>query len=608
MIKIKNKQDCCGCNACGDVCVSKAIYFERDDGGFLYPKVDKDRCVECNICNTVCPIDIVEELRNKNEQKTPTAFGAISNNLEIRFDSTSGGLFSVFADYIFKERGYVGGAIWDDNYFVQHILTNRQTDLLKLRSSKYAQSDARGFYCDVKEKLVQGYKVLVCGLPCQMTALRSFLGQDYENLIIIDLICHSVSSPYFLKYYLKMHENDHNAKVINIKQKDKGLGWRNLTTKLTFDNGEILYDPKRSSYFMRAFEANLISRPSCYSCKFRGFPRLADITLADCWGAVDKLPKEMDHDIGTSLVLCNTKKGQSFWNVISGKEDVSFYEVDLNDVIKGNFGLLDSIPYPTVDVSHLYYDLKNKTIPEVLDPILNSKKCLRQQRRTIQFLKKIKNYPKSIIYRLQRIIYYRKQLYTIIKINGLKNLINGKPLLIPKGTFVFDAASDAVVISNANTSFGASLLNNDKSINRLKMYKGSKIIVNGGSIGRDCYILLFENSCLEIGKNCCINVNFCVSCAEHIKIGDNVFIGQHVTIRDTHGDHYINTPGYKATKPIIIGDHVWICSEAMIMPGVKIGSGSIVAAKSIVTHDVPPCSLVAGIPAKVIRNNVQFRC
>ena len=121
-------------------------------------------------------------------------------------------------------------------------------------------------------------------------------------------------------------------------------------------------------------------------------------------------------------------------------------------------------------------------------------------------------------------------------------------------------------------------------------------------------MLLFENSKLEIGKHCCINVNFSVTCGESIKIGDNVFIGQNVSIRDTHGDHFINTPGYKNTKPVEIGDHVWIASDAMIMPGVKIGAGAIVAARSLVTKDVPPCTMVAGVPAKVIRTNVQFRC
>ena len=93
-----------------------------------------------------------------------------------------------------------------------------------------------------------------------------------------------------------------------------------------------------------------------------------------------------------------------------------------------------------------------------------------------------------------------------------------------------------------------------------------------------------------------------------ITIEDNVFIGQNVSIRDTHGDHFINTPGYKNTKPVEIGDHVWIASDAMIMPGVKIGAGAIVAARSLVTKDVPPCTMVAGVPAKVIRTNVQFRC
>ena len=609
MLEIKDKKNCCGCNACGDACPHGAITFERDEGGFLYPVIDKDKCINCDICIVVCPLNSVARLRNENIKKLPEAYAAISNNLEIRFDSTSGGIFTVLANSIFDSGGFVGGAIWDDDFLVHHYLTNNPKDIIRLRSSKYAQSNASGFYLDVKEKLEKGYKVLVCGLPCQMVALRSFLRHNYDNLLIVDLICRSVSSPYFLQYYLRMHEQVHKSKIILVKQKDKGLGWRKLTTKLEFENGDIVYDPKDVSLFMRAFEENLISRPSCYDCKYRGFPRLADITLADCWGAVDKLPSNMDHNLGTSLVLCNTEKGLEFWEKVSSKQNVSCCKVDLNDAINGNFGLLSSIPYPSVDVSHLYEDLKSKPMPDVLAPLLQSKKNNQSKKEGFvkRYLRRIYYLLKSLINRFRKILAC-ENILTVIRLNGIHRLIRRRALIIPNGNFVFDISEKASLIVNQDTTIGVSLLKKDKGYSRLKMYDGSRFIVNGGSIGRDCYLLLFEKSILEIGRNCCINVNFTISCAKHIKIGDNVFIGQHVTIRDTHGDHYINKPDYTPTSPIEIGDHVWICSDAMIMPGVKIGAGSVVAAKALVTHDVPPASLVAGIPAKVIRTNVQFRC
>lgn len=83
--------------------------------------------------------------------------------------------------------------------------------------------------------------------------------------------------------------------------------------------------------------------------------------------------------------------------------------------------------------------------------------------------------------------------------------------------------------------------------------------------------------------------------------------GRNVTIRDNNGGHWMNQIGYKNTKPVIIEDHVWLCEGCIIMPGVKIGAGSVVGARAVVTHDVPANTLVVGNPAHVIRENVEWK-
>ena len=112
---------------------------------------------------------------------------------------------------------------------------------------------------------------------------------------------------------------------------------------------------------------------------------------------------------------------------------------------------------------------------------------------------------------------------------------------------------------------------------------------------------------MEVGKDFYCNVGATFICAGSIKIGDGVICGRNITVREYHGDHFINTPNYKCSKPVEIGDHVWLCEYSTIMPGVKIGAGSVVAAHSLVTHDVPPNSLVMGVPARVVRSNVQWK-
>lgn len=124
------------------------------------------------------------------------------------------------------------------------------------------------------------------------------------------------------------------------------------------------------------------------------------------------------------------------------------------------------------------------------------------------------------------------------------------------------------------------------------------------SIYYDGDIIVFENGELELGGGY-FNSNVKVRCKNKIKIGNNVAIAHDVTIMDSDA-HAIDYEGHQMSQPITIGDNVWIGSRAMILKGVNVGEGSIVAAGAIVTKDVPPNTIVAGSPAKVIRENVKW--
>ena len=120
-----------------------------------------------------------------------------------------------------KERGYVGGAIFNEDYSVSHFISNDKKDLAALRSSKYLQSNAEGFYKLVRQLLKSGEKVLVCGTPCQMAALRRFLVKDYDNLVIVDFICLGVNSPKVFRKYLDYLEDRYQSKLFILRRKIK---------------------------------------------------------------------------------------------------------------------------------------------------------------------------------------------------------------------------------------------------------------------------------------------------------------------------------------------------------------------------------------------------
>lgn len=177
MIDISDKAMCCGCNACGDVCAHDAITFKTDIEGFWYPEVDKSKCTDCGLCEKVCPIINIDTLK-KNNLKQSICYVAEHKDIEVVFDSTSGGLFSALADIMYRNKGYVGGAIFNEDFSVRQYISPDKKDLIKLRSSKYLQSNFTGFYKQLRGLLKKGENVLVCGSPCQMAALRSFLRKD----------------------------------------------------------------------------------------------------------------------------------------------------------------------------------------------------------------------------------------------------------------------------------------------------------------------------------------------------------------------------------------------------------------------------------------------
>lgn len=111
---------------------------------------------------------------------------------------------------------------------------------------------------------------------------------------------------------------------------------------------------------------------------------------------------------------------------------------------------------------------------------------------------------------------------------------------------------------------------------------------------------------ISIGKFCNINKNVVLDGRGGLTIGNNVDIAQDVNIWTEQHDY--NDPQYKASlKEVIIDDYVWIASRATILPGVKIGRGAVVACGAVVTKDVQPLAVVAGVPAKQIgsRKNIM---
>lgn len=197
-----------------------------------------------------------------------------------------------------------------------------------------------------------------------------------------------------------------------------------------------------------------------------------------------------------------------------------------------------------------------------------------------------------------------------IKITSLiyRNLIkkHGKGRIIPyKGTkYILNKTSKLTVYGKFRLN--ANSFTNNGRTTIIRMDKESKLDVKGDfSIYYGGDIVCFANSKLTLGSGFC-NSNVKIRCSKEITIGNDVAISHDVTIMDSDA-HYIEVEGYEMSKPIHIEDNVWIGTRATILKGVTIGKGAIVAAGAVVTKDVPSNSIVAGIPATVIKENISWR-
>jgi len=278
MEKIIEKKNCSGCHACYSICPKQCIKMCEDEEGFWYPQIDKEQCVNCGACKKVCPV-----LKEYQPNPRGKAYACINKDEGIRMKSSSGGIFTLLASAVIEQGGVVFGVAFDSDFSAFHTYVEDKTELEKLRGSKYVQSRIFDTYKKVKEYLDLKRIVLFSGTPCQIGGLKTYLGKEYDNLIMQDIICHGVPSPLVWQKYITLRETKAGSKIGRTFFRHKKYGWKTYSVRFEFSNRTEYEQIFSKDLFMRAFLANLCLRPSCYNCHFKSKERESDITLADFW-------------------------------------------------------------------------------------------------------------------------------------------------------------------------------------------------------------------------------------------------------------------------------------------------------------------------------------
>ena len=305
---------CAACMACVDACQHGAITVE-DTLVACNAMIDSDKCVECGACQRVCPQLSPVELR------APIAWqqGWASNPAE-RAASSSGGLATAISRSFIDKGGLVCSCRQHNGEFTFE-LTDDANKLEVMRGSKYVKSNPAGSYRRVREVLRTGHDVLFLGLPCQVAAVRNYVGKLEERLYTIDLICHGTPSFGLLRRYLEERNQALGDKLIlDFRKKIQfQLRWRGAETGLT---------GRGMDRYTIAFLEGMSYTENCYSCPYACRERTSDLTLGDSWGTElvnEKLA-------GVSLALVNTEKG---FELVRGAE-LTLLPADESSALESN--------------------------------------------------------------------------------------------------------------------------------------------------------------------------------------------------------------------------------------------------------------------------------
>lgn len=304
--------ECTGCGACSSICPKRCIEIKPDRDGFYYPVVDFEHCVECHSCENACHIVSPTE-------ETPITrsdfYAYKTNDSNIRKESTSGGAFSLFADYVLSQGGVVYGSRYNGENERLEVCSTEVCGLGPLRKSKYIESFVGDTFADIRKNLKEGKWVLYCGTPCQAAGLRKYIRQTKtpeDKLVIIDFACHGVpSNKFFTEFKRRFESGDKKLVDAEFRVKDPEdplTGWHIQTLRLSFSDGSKRVFRRNSLYYYYyyyPFDVSCSLRRSCYDCHQMDCS-MADISIGDFWDIKD-YPSIKDDNKGYSFIKIHNR-------------------------------------------------------------------------------------------------------------------------------------------------------------------------------------------------------------------------------------------------------------------------------------------------------------
>lgn len=299
------KSECCGCEACVNICPKNIISMIRDEEGFYYPQIlENDSCINCQACLKVCPIKHSSEI----ESTFKIAYAGHANNKETTINSASGGFATVLAEEFLKHtHGIVYGVSYDRDFMsVSYCGVSSIEELPRFQTSKYSQANKHDLYVRIKKDL-KDKNVLFIGTPCDAFALTRFVG-EHDNLFIATLICHGPTSEKIHETFFHSLEKQFDSRITDLSLRYKKDGnWKPYYIRAKFSNGKEYLHRFDDTVYNTAFL--YFKRPSCSKCHFKKNRFAGDVLIGDYHSANPGTEAYYVH--GVSSILPLTEKGRS---------------------------------------------------------------------------------------------------------------------------------------------------------------------------------------------------------------------------------------------------------------------------------------------------------
>lgn len=250
--------------------------------GVRTPSVDRNACIGCGACERACHLLTGGLLHPKSND----VYAAWQSDADDRRASASGGVASACYRWGLSKGIHCYGVPADDLYAFRFIELSGESDLRRCKNSKYAESDMSSVFESAKKQLRKGEGVLFIGLPCQVAALRTFVGDGLEvSLVTVDIICHGVCPAAYLEEHVKGIEGKRGRATSALSFRDPAF--ETAKYRLTLSDTQGLFykkGPKSNDAYQVGYHSSLTYRENCYSCRYAQGQRAGDLTIGDFSG------------------------------------------------------------------------------------------------------------------------------------------------------------------------------------------------------------------------------------------------------------------------------------------------------------------------------------